>query len=517
MPTFTQDIPRLPLFAAQYIRMSTEHQQYSPENQADVFARYAAEHEMEIVRTYSDYGRSGLSLSGRDGLQSLINDVQQGTNNFSVVLVYDVSRWGRFQDVDESAYYEYILKRAGIAVHYCAEQFENDGSIGATLLKTVKRTMAGEYSRELSAKVFAGQCRLIELGYRQGGPAGYGLRRQLVDRLGTAKGLLNRGDRKSLQTDRVVLVPGPETEISIVHEIFERFIQRGETAAQVAANLNGRELLTDLNRPWTAATVRQILTNPKYVGTNVFNRQSFKLKKKRVQNPPAMWIVRDSAFEPVVDIEVFQQAQALILARCQHFTDEELLDRLRRFLNKHGTLSGVLIDEDNEMPSSAVYASRFGGLHRAYALIGWNPYRDYSYIEVNRSLRKKHEELVGEIIAQLHGLGADVERMPNSGRLYVNRLFKTSLILSRCMETQGRSLRWLIRFDTRVHTDVIIAARLAPGNQEILDYYLFPGIEILWNRLRLAPDNGVALDLYRFDNLNFFMNLARLTDVEEAA
>mgnify|MGYP006201013309 CR=1 FL=1 len=39
-----------------------------------------------------------------------------------------------------------------------------------------KRAMAGEYSRELSAKVFAGQCRLIELGFRQGGPAGYGLR-----------------------------------------------------------------------------------------------------------------------------------------------------------------------------------------------------------------------------------------------------------------------------------------------------------------------------------------------------
>ncbi|MEO6246527.1 MAG: hypothetical protein ABIQ12_13930 [Opitutaceae bacterium] len=27
---------------------------------------------------------------------------------------YDVSRWGRFQDADESGYYEYICKRAGI-------------------------------------------------------------------------------------------------------------------------------------------------------------------------------------------------------------------------------------------------------------------------------------------------------------------------------------------------------------------------------------------------------------------
>lgn len=57
-----------------------------------------------------------------------------------------------------------IRARQAIRVHYCGEQFENDGSIGSNLLKTVKRVMAGECSRELSVKVFAGQCRLVELG-----------------------------------------------------------------------------------------------------------------------------------------------------------------------------------------------------------------------------------------------------------------------------------------------------------------------------------------------------------------
>jgi hypothetical protein len=69
--------------------------------------------------------------------------------------------------------------------------------------------MAGEYSRELSAKVFVGQCRLIELGFRQGGSPGYGLRRMLRDQSGESKGTLNRGEQKSIQTDRVILVPGP--------------------------------------------------------------------------------------------------------------------------------------------------------------------------------------------------------------------------------------------------------------------------------------------------------------------
>jgi DNA invertase Pin-like site-specific DNA recombinase len=157
--------------AAQYVRMSTEHQQYSTLNQADKIREYADKRGIEIVRTYADDGKSGLSIGGRASLQRLIADVESGNTDFKLILVYDVSRWGRFQDADESAYYEYICKRKGISVAYVAEQFENDGSPVSTIVKGVKRAMAGEYSRELSAKVFAGQCRLIELGFRQGGPA----------------------------------------------------------------------------------------------------------------------------------------------------------------------------------------------------------------------------------------------------------------------------------------------------------------------------------------------------------
>ncbi len=163
---------RGPVRAAEYVRMSTEHQRYSTENQADAIRRYAAERGIEIVRTYADEGKSGLRIDGSDALIQLIEDVQSGKADYEMILVYDISRWGRFQDADESAYYEYICKRTGVSVIYCAEQFENDGSPVSTIVKGVKRAMAGEYSRELSAKVFSGQCRLIALGFRQGGPPG---------------------------------------------------------------------------------------------------------------------------------------------------------------------------------------------------------------------------------------------------------------------------------------------------------------------------------------------------------
>ena len=99
------ELASVPLFVrgAQYVRMSTEHQQYSTQNQADKILEYARNRGIEIVRTYADEGKSGLSIGGRNALQQLISDVQNKTADFKVILVYDVSRWGRFQDADESA------------------------------------------------------------------------------------------------------------------------------------------------------------------------------------------------------------------------------------------------------------------------------------------------------------------------------------------------------------------------------------------------------------------------------
>ena len=193
--------------AVQYVRMSKEHQQYSIANQVDTIRLYAERHGIEIVRTYADEGRSGVTFKGRDGIKRLIADVQSGMPGFSTILVYDVSRWGRFQDADEGAYYEFLCKRSGITVQYCAEQFENDGGTVSTIIKGLKRGMAGEYSRELSAKVFTGQRRLITRGFRQGGPPGYGLRRLLIDEAGNPKDQLVRGQYKSIQTDRSFLSP----------------------------------------------------------------------------------------------------------------------------------------------------------------------------------------------------------------------------------------------------------------------------------------------------------------------
>jgi DNA invertase Pin-like site-specific DNA recombinase len=214
--------------AAEYVRMSTDHQQYSTANQSDAIRAYAAKRGMEIIRTYADEGKSGLSLYMRSGLRRLLQDVQSGDADFTAIIVFDVSRWGRFQDSDEAAYHEFICKLAGISVHYCAEQFENDGSPISTIVKSIKRAMAGEYSRELSVKVFAGQKRIVEQGFRLGALAGYGLRRTLVDQHGSIKCSLTKGEWKSITTDRVVLSLGPSEELEIVRSMYAMFVQTGK-------------------------------------------------------------------------------------------------------------------------------------------------------------------------------------------------------------------------------------------------------------------------------------------------
>ncbi|MEI7291798.1 recombinase family protein [Paraburkholderia tropica] len=507
----------LALRAVEYVRMSTEHQQYSTENQRDRIRDYAAHRGLEIVRTYADEGKSGLRIDGRQALQALIKDVESGTADFQVILVYDVSRWGRFQDADESAYYEYICRRAGIQVTYCAEQFENDGSPVSTIVKGVKRAMAGEYSRELSTKVFAGQCRLIELGFRQGGPAGYGLRRILVDQHGLMKSELQRGEHKCLQTDRVILTPGPESEVRTVNLIYRWFIDESMNEYEIAARLNGMNIQTDLGRDWTRASVREVLTNEKYIGNNVYNRVSFKLKKTRVVNPPTMWIRKEGAFQPIIPTETFYTAQGMMRARARRYSSEELIERLRNLYRSRGFLSGIVIDETEGMPSASVYAYHFGSLIRAYQTVGFTPGRDYQYIETNRFLRQLHPGIVAETETRIAALGGAVTRDPATDMLTVNSEFTACIVLSRCQVHGSGRNHWKVRFDTGLLPDITVAVRLDSCNQTALDYYLLPRLDFGQPRINLADWNPVEFESYRFDTLDYLYGMAQRARLRRAA
>lgn len=503
--------------AAEYVRMSTEHQQYSTDNQAVAIRSYAERRGYEIVRTYADEGKSGLNLNGRLALQALLEDVESGQAVFTALIVYDVSRWGRFQDPDEAASYELRCRRAGVQVHYCAEQFENDGSIGSSIIKTVKRAMAGEYSRELSVKVFAGQANLIRLGFRQGGPAGFGLRRLLVDQAGETKGPLGRGEHKSIATDRVILVPGPDAEVETVREVYRLFAEAGWSEAQIADELNRRGILTDLDRRWSRGAVHQLLINEKYIGNNVWARTSCKLKGAHVQNAPGDWIRADGAFTGIVTADSFSAAQAIIAARGDKFSDERMLELLAQILDQRGYLSGLIIDEAENLPSSSSFRSRFGSLLRAYSLVGFAPDHDYRYLETNRKLRTLHPAIIQRVMVGVASAGGHVVRDAVTDLLRINREFNASVIIARCFHTAAGTSRWKLRLDTKLNPDITVAIRMDDANDQPKDYYLLPRLDMRDAVLRLAEYNGLSLDAYRFSSLDPFFQLTARVPFRAAA
>ena len=503
--------------AAAYVRMSTEHQQYSTENQLDTIKLYAAAHSLEIVKIYTDAGKSGLRLEGRDALIQLFTDVESGQVRFSTILVYDVSRWGRFQDPDLAASFEVRCRQAGVSVHYCAEQFANDGSPLSNVVKNLKRMMAGEYSRELSVKVFAGQARLIQMGFRQGGMAGYGLRRQLVDATGTPKAELVLGQHKSIQTDRIKLIPGPSEEVATVRWIYKQFVEAGYTEREIAEQLNNRGLQSDLARPWTKGAVHQVLTNEKYIGNNVWNRSSFKLKDEHVRNPPDQWVRADGAFPALVDPVLFAAAREIIQSRSYRMPDAEMLERLKQPYEKSGYLSGLIINESDDCPSSTEYQYRFGSLLRTYSLIGYTPSGDYDSVAANHQRRLMHPLILARTVEHIQQGGGRVAIVPVSDLLQVNEELLISLVLCRCQRGSSGASRWKIRFDLGLSPDITVAVRMEPGEELARDYYILPTIDIQQPNIRLNESNASNLEIYRYDSLEALAQLSRRTVVGKAA
>jgi DNA invertase Pin-like site-specific DNA recombinase len=464
--------------AAQYLRMSTEHQQYSLENQSLAIQKYAESHSFEVVHTYSDAAKSGLVLRRRVGLQQLLREVVAGTSGYRAILVYDVSRWGRFQDTDESAHYEFLCKSAGVPVHYCAETFANDGSLQSLIMKALKRTMAGEYSRDLGVRVFAGMKRLTLLGFKAGGVAGYGLRRVLVSSSGVPKQELTLGERKSIATDRVILAPGPPHEVQIVKNIYRMFISDQRSLCSIARRLNGSSVPRPGHSKWDFSAVRTILTHPKYVGCAVFGQVSKKLNTPAVKVPKSGWILMPGAFDPIIDPATFAEAQKVFGGhRCER-TNEELLDDLRRLLASEGRLSHTVIKNSPDLMAPGTYSTRFGGLRKAYHLIGYDHSDRLGGADTRHCTMALREELISRIVAMFPTEVVVVRPGVHCRRrLWLFNRVNVSVLIVRSDLVYKTTRRWIVEPVRQERKFITLLARLDEGNRAIVDFHVLPNID----------------------------------------
>ena len=315
--------------AAQYIRMSTDTQDLSPSVQKEAIAAYALARDMMIVASYEDDGRSGLRLKNRPGLQRLLRDVTE-TPGFSVVLVYDVSRWGRFQDADAAAYYEYHCRLHEVEVVYVTELFGAEVNPITTLLKSMKRAMAAEYSRDLSNKSRGGQHVAISRGYQIGPLPPLGYRRCSVSADGSRRTMLEPRQRKIAATDRIEWVLAPEPEVALVQRICQMYVRSRLSLADIAQLGKVEGWRDHEGRSMSGRAIATLIRNEALIGNFVWGRTPN--TRGLFGREPSR---NDGCLPRIVDDQTWVQMRrrdALEVSR--HRTDEEIVDRLKKVFER---------------------------------------------------------------------------------------------------------------------------------------------------------------------------------------
>jgi DNA invertase Pin-like site-specific DNA recombinase len=470
--------------------MSTEQQEYSIANQEAAIAEYARNNGYEIIRTYADPGESGLTLNRRPGLQKLLADVVSHLAAYKKIIVLDVSRWGRFQDPDEAAHYEFICKSAGIGVIYCAETFHDQNTVYDYFSKVLKRTSAAEYSHELSIRSFDNARRVMKLGFKVGGPAPFAYRRMAVSADGRPKGVLGPGECKALMGDRVTLVHGPASEVKCVRSIFDMCLKR-MSCSEIAHEVNRRGIRM-AGREFKTETIRRILANRSYTGTQIWNKTTKRLDTHVRNNRPEEWLVKAGSFPPIVSEETFRRARVRLKQK-QLWDDRELRDKLKALLARKGFLSQNLIRQTKGMPGSATYFYRFGPLHKIYRMVGYTPAPGTFERAIARG---RTQRLRAGLIRQIEALFQDeVEtfRLPRKHR-QILRIAGHVLSINLCRSTQtaAHTSCWVLEPVLSENNNKTLLCRLNHTNDGFLDFHLLPRIDYLKQTMFTEKHNLLA-------------------------
>ena len=499
----TQMAVSLPAPAAQYLRMSTEDQQYSLANQRLRIREYADKHDFNIIQTYEDPGRSGVIIKHRKGLRNLLQDVVSGEAKFKAILVYDVSRWGRFQNPDEAAHYEFLCANSGIPLHYCAEQFSNDGTASSFIVKALKRSMAAEFSRELGEKVLRGKTLLAQIGFWMGGPPGYGYRRRMVSADGKLKAVLKTGQQKNLKTDRITLVLGPHKEIEAVRLIFS-LAAEGKNCTDIVRALNRKHILIN-GKQWSDVTILSILTNPKYTGSNVWNRRTQRLHTPLRDVKPEFWIEKPLAFPSIVDQKTFDLAQATIQEmRDSHWSPEKILQRVRRLLKAKGRLSETLLLKAHGMPSQQTIHHYFGTYRELYEKIGYQLEPKLVFMVEQSQRSACLRRALGD---ELKTLFPDhvVVTLTSRGKRSVLRIDDTFMVsILFCGQDMGETKYcWTAKPAPAERDYITLICLLNRRYDRVLRYYIAPKTG-QWNSLRLRTDGRFLRETPKLERLSDF-------------
>lgn len=485
---------------AYYRHSAQDRQENSVEIQQDQVRQFARENDIKIVREFIDRGKSGLSTDGRDAFNEMISDyVEGGKEDFDFILVLDVSRWGRYQDTDQFAYYSSLCAMYGKQVVFTSIGFGKKDDLLHGLHLSIERYRAASYSRELSTKVFKGCAKIASQGFRAGGMPPYGFRRLLLDEKHNPVQILERGQRKSIQNQRVTLVPGDPDEVTVVKRIFKEFVQRESTPGQIALNLNKQKVLSPGGCLWSASSVQSVLENELYTGTMVYNKTSQRLKSASHHNPKEEWIRAENAFPAIVNRQLFDRAREMIAAAEEahriKYSAEDMLERLRTLYEKYGTVRTSLVAAEKEMVSAATYTHRFKTFVGAY---------QHLFSEVIDSRRAEVIQTIKQIVRETEEYGDFI----------VLRNYVSVRIQPVVPYPHGYEEEWTFMPDVRPEIDITIGVPLSNGGKyDVLGYLFFPRLMLGGRKIKVSTSATDELDLHAYSLHQALRDLVGLEEI----
>ena len=279
-----------------YIRVSTAMQVdgYSLDAQKDRLVKFAEFQGMEIVREYCDAGKSGKSITGRPEFQQMLQDVADGRDGVSYILVFKLSRFGRnAADVLNSLQYIQDYGVNLICVEDGIDSSKDSGKLTITVLSAV-----AEIEREnILVQTMEGRRQKAREGKWNGGQAPFGY---------------------LLDSKNSTLIVNPE-EAEIVRIIFDKFIHTDMGADSISNYLNqhgySKKKLRDQEvSHFSRSTIIKILDNPVYAGKIAYGKSvTEKVKGTRDQYRRVKqdeYLLADGLHEAIIDPETWEAAKA---------------------------------------------------------------------------------------------------------------------------------------------------------------------------------------------------------------
>lgn len=236
-----------------YTRVSTSMQVdgYSLDAQRDKLRKYAEYEDMTIVGEYSDEGFSGKNIQGRLEFQRMLNDIQEGKDGVSFVLVFKLSRFGRnAADVLNSLQ---LMQDFGVNL-ICVEDGIDSSKDSGKLMISVLSAVAEIERENIRTQTMAGREQKAREGKWNGGFAPYGYR---------------------LENGNLMIA---EDEAEVIRIIYDRYIHTNEGLSAVANYLNNHGCTKKLRQNGTipgfsSNFVKDVLDNPVYMGKIAYGRR----------------------------------------------------------------------------------------------------------------------------------------------------------------------------------------------------------------------------------------------------